>query len=391
MKKKSPAYICVHPEDENQKHSNAVVTPVFNTTTYSFKDLPELKRYIEGDRSLYLYSRYANPTVEDIERKIAALEGGEDCVVLSSGMGAVSTALLNLVHAGDHLVSTPVLYGGVFSLMTIIMKNAGLQYEFAQSAQPDDVRKLIKPQTKVIYTETPTNPNLNVVDLKALAEVAHESGCLLVVDSTFGTPINQNPIELGADVVIHSGTKYLSGHSDLVCGAVVGSKEHCRQFREYRKFLGTNLDPQAAFLFARGLKTLALRVEKHNQNGLAVAKYLESHPRVTKVSYPGLESSPTYEIAKRQMRGFGGMVCFEIEGGLESVGKVIERMQLFIHATSLGSVESLVSIPVLTSHIHYSPEELLQTGVNDSMIRLSCGIEEATEMIEDLERALEIL
>lgn len=391
MKKKSPSYICVHSEEGNRKHSNAVVTPVFNTTTYSFKDLPELKRYIEGDRSLYLYSRYTNPTVEDIEHKLAALEGGEDCVVLSSGMGAASTALLNLVRAGDHLVSTPVLYGGVFSLLTIIMKNAGLNYDFAESSQPEDIRRALTPDTRIIYTETPTNPNLNVVDLAALAEVAHRAGCLLVVDSTFGTPINQNPIELGADVVIHSGTKYLSGHSDLVCGALIASRELCSQFREYRKFLGTNLDPQAAFLFARGLKTLALRVEKQNANGLRVAQYLESLPQVKKVRYPGLESSPTYEIAQRQMRGFGGMVCFEIEGGLEMVGRIIERLQIFINATSLGSVESLVSIPVLTSHIHYSPEELVKADVNDSMIRLSCGIEDAEELIADLEQALAIL
>lgn len=391
MSDKSRASKCIHAGEENKRFANSVTVPVFNTTTYEFKNLKELKRYVNGDRSLYLYSRYSNPTVEAVENKLADLERGEAGMVCSSGMGAISTTLLALLHKGDHLVSTPILYGGAFSFISIIMKNAGLEYSFAENSSIDSIRKSITPNTKVIYTETPTNPNLAIVDLEAVGKLAQETGCLLVVDSTFGTPINQNPIELGADIVIHSGSKYLSGHSDLLCGAVISSEQIIGKLKEYRKFLGTVLDPQAAFLFNRGLKTLDVRMERHNQNGLKVAEYLESHPKVSKVRYPGLKSSPFYEIANKQMRGFGGMICFEIEGGLEAVGQVIERLELIIHATSLGSVESLASIPVLTSHIHYSPEELKQVDVNENMIRISCGIEDSDDLIADLENALKVL
>jgi len=387
----SRASKCIHSGEDDKQYANSVTVPVFNTTTYEFKNLRELKRYIDGDKSLYLYSRYSNPTIEAVEKKLADLEGGEAGMVLSSGIGAVSTTLLALLQKEDHLVSTPILYGGTFSFMTMIMKNAGLEYSFAEDSTVDNIRKSIKSNTKVIYTETPTNPNLTIVDLQALGELAHETGCLLVVDSTFGTPINQNPIELGADIVIHSGSKYLSGHSDLICGAVIGQEKIISNLKEYRKFLGTVLDPQAAFLFNRGLKTLDVRMNRHNKNGLKVAEYLKNHPKVTKVRYPGLKSSPFHDLAKKQMRGFGGMICFEIEGGLETVGQVVERMDLITHATSLGSVESLVSIPVLTSHIHYSPVELKQVDVNENMIRISCGIEDSNDIIADLENALKIL
>jgi methionine-gamma-lyase len=388
MAGKSKASMCVHAGEEKMEFAGAVVPPVFNTSTYVFKNMQELKDYVKGDSPYYLYSRYTNPTVEAAETKLAALEGGEKCLIVSSGQAAAGTAVMGILRDGDHMVATPTLYGGVFSLFSEIINKTGLQVDFAESTSVEDVKKAIKPNTKIIYTETPTNPNLTVVDLKGIAEVAKEHDAVMMVDNTFATPINQNPLELGADIVVHSGTKYLGGHSDLVCGAIIGPHKYMKTIYEYRKNMGTNLDPHAAFMLLRGMKTLAVRVERSCQNAMKVAEFLENHSKVRKVRYPGLPSFPQHEMAKKQMRNFGGMVCFEIDGGLDAVGKVIEAMKIFIHATSLGGVESLVSIPVLTSHISYSPEELERADVNDGMIRLSCGIEDADDLIEDLDNAL---
>ncbi len=380
--------LCVHAGEEKMEFAGAVVPPVFNTSTYVFKNMEELKKYVEGDKNYYLYSRYTNPTVEAVEQKLAALEGGEKCLIVSSGQAAASTAVFGLLRKGDHLVATPTLYGGVFDLLSKIVPGTGLEVTFADDSSVDAIKKAIKPNTKIIYTETPTNPNLTVVDLQAMSEVTKEAHAIMIVDNTFATPINQNPLGLGADIVVHSGTKYLGGHSDLVCGAIVGPHKYMQQIYEYRKTVGTNLDPGAAFLLLRGMKTLAIRVERSCSNAMKVAEFLDKHPKVRNVRYPGLQSSPHHEMAKKQMRSFGGMICFEIDGGLDAVGKVIEAMQVFIHATSLGGVESLVSIPILTSHIAYSREELKRADVNDGMIRLSCGIEAADDLIEDLDRAL---
>jgi cystathionine beta-lyase/cystathionine gamma-synthase len=295
---------------------------------------------------------------------------------------------MGLLRDGDHMVATPTLYGGVYSLFEKIINGTGLEVTFSDTTSLDDVEKAIKPNTKILYTESPTNPNLTLVDLKGMAELAKKRNLIMMVDNTFATPMNQNPLELGADVVVHSGTKYLGGHSDLVCGAIVGPHKYMKTIYEYRKNMGTNLDPHAAFLLLRGMKTLAIRVERSCDNAMKVAEFLEGHSKVRRVRYPGLKSFPYHELAKKQMKKFGGMVCFEIDGGLEKVGNVIEAMQIFIHATSLGGVESLVSIPVLTSHIAYSPEDLKRADVNDGMIRLSCGIEDADDLIADLDNAL---
>jgi len=388
MSGKSKASICVHAGEDKMEFANAVVPPIFNTSTYVFKNMEELHKYVAGDSSYYLYSRYTNPTVEAAEIKLAALEAGEKCLIVSSGQAAAGTAVMALLHPGEHMVASPTLYGGIYSLFSEVFKGAGLDLTFAESTSIEDIKKAIKPETKILYTETPTNPNLTLIDLAALADIAKEIGAIMMVDNTFATPMNQNPLELGADIVIHSGTKYLGGHSDLVCGAIVGPHKYLKDIYEYRKNMGTNLDPHAAFMLLRGMKTLAVRVERQNQNAMKVAKFLESHSKVTRVRFPGLESFPQYELAKKQMRGFGGMICFEIKGGLETVGKVVESMHMFIHATSLGGVESLVSIPVLTSHISYTPEDLVKADVNDGMIRLSCGIEDVDDLIADLEQAL---
>lgn len=388
MAGKSKASLCVHAGEDKMEFAGAVVPPVFNTSTYVFKNMEELHKYVGGDPSLYLYSRYTNPTVEAVETKLAALEGGEKALVVSSGQAAAGTAVMGLLRNGDHMVATPTLYGGVYSLFEKIINGTGLEVSFAQTTAVEDVEKAIKPNTKILYTETPTNPNLTIVDLKGMADLAHSHNLLLMVDNTFATPMNQNPLELGADVVVHSGTKYLGGHSDLVCGAIVGPHKYMKTIYEYRKNMGTNLDPHAAFLLLRGMKTLAIRVERSCSNAMKVAEFLEAHPKVRRVRYPGLKSFPHHEMAKKQMRKFGGMICFEIDGGLEKVGPVIEAMHMFIHATSLGGVESLVSIPVLTSHIAYSPEDLKRADVNDGMIRLSCGIEDAEDLIADLDNAL---
>jgi methionine-gamma-lyase len=388
MAGKAKASLCVHAGEDKMEFAGAVVPPVFNTSTYVFKNMEELRKYVSGDPHYYLYSRYTNPTVEAVEQKLATLEGGEKCLVVSSGQAAAGTAVMGLLRDGDHMVATPTLYGGVYSLFEKIINGTGLEVTFSDTTSLDDVEKAIKPNTKILYTESPTNPNLTLVDLKGMAELAKKRNLIMMVDNTFATPMNQNPLELGADVVVHSGTKYLGGHSDLVCGAIVGPHKYMKTIYEYRKNMGTNLDPHAAFLLLRGMKTLAIRVERSCDNAMKVAEFLEGHSKVRRVRYPGLKSFPYHELAKKQMKKFGGMVCFEIDGGLEKVGNVIEAMQIFIHATSLGGVESLVSIPVLTSHIAYSPEDLKRADVNDGMIRLSCGIEDADDLIADLDNAL---
>jgi len=391
MAGKSKASVCVHAGEEKMEFAGAVVPPVFNTSTYVFKNMEELKKYVGGDNNYYLYSRYTNPTVEAAETKLAALEGGDRCLVVSSGQAAACTAVMGMLRPGENMVATPTLYGGVFALFAHNLKGNGLDITFSESTELEDIKKAIRPNTKIIYTETPTNPNLSVVDIQGVVDIAKEINAVSMIDNTFATPINQNPLDIGIDIVVHSGTKYLGGHSDLVCGAIIGPDNYMNQIYDFRKNMGTNLDPHGAFLLLRGMKTLAIRVERQNQNGMKVAEYLENHSKIKRVRYPGLKSFPHHELASKQMRGFGGMICFEIDGGLETAGKVVEKMHMYIHATSLGGVESLVSLPVLTSHFAYNKEELIKADVNDGMIRLSCGIEDADDLIADLDQALSIL
>lgn len=388
-KKKKHAFSTLALHGENAEHfpEGAAAEPIFQTSTFVFKDSAEVKKYQEGKTAKYLYTRYGNPTLKIAENKMALLEGAEAGLVVSSGMASVATTVLALCKAGDEIISTEPVYGGTLHLFQKLFPDLGLKVNFIDPLKLDGAEKLVNRNSKIFFAETPTNPNLKIVDIGALLKIARKHNLTSVIDNTFATPYNQNPIEMGADIVVHSATKYLGGHSDLVAGVILGKKRFIKDAVETMKMLGGCLDPLGAFLLLRGLKTLAVRVERHNQNGIKVAKFLFGHPRVKKVYYPGLPSHPQHKLAKSQMRGFGGMVCFDV-GDLKSATRVMDSLKLFLNATSLGGVESLASVPVLTSHYGFKPEDLRRAGVTPGMVRLSCGIEDSEDLIQDLGQAL---
>jgi methionine-gamma-lyase len=382
--------LTIHAGEDEDSPRGAVTTPIFQTSTFAFKNSEEVKQFQKGDASKYLYTRYGNPSLKVVEEKVAALEGGEAALVVSSGMAAVSTIALTLVSSGEEIISTEPVYGGTFHLFKDAFPRLGIKVHFVRAENAIDASNLINPKTRLIFCETPTNPNLKIADIKKLVEMA-KGKIPVVVDNTFATPYNQNPLSLGADLVIHSATKFLGGHSDLVAGVIIGPKKVIDKARETMKLFGGCIDPFGAFLLQRGLKTLAVRVERHNQNGHKLAEFLSSHNKVNRVFYPGLSSHPQHTLAKSQMRGFGGMVCFEVKGGLESATRVIDSFKIFINATSLGGVESLASLPVMTSHYGFEEEELKRADVTPGIIRLSCGIEDGDDLVEDLRQGLERL
>ncbi len=390
MKKKYKfSTLTIHAGEEEGSPFGAVSIPIYQTSTFAFKNTAEVIDYQKGDSSKYLYTRYGNPTLKTVEDKMAALEGGEAALVVSSGMAAVSTIALTLVFSGENIISTEPVYGGTYHLFKQVFPKLGIGVHFVDPEKIDEANSLLNQNTKLLFCETPTNPNLKVVDIRRVVEIAKERKIPVVVDNTFATPYNQNPLTLGADLVVHSATKYLGGHSDLVAGVIVGPKNTIDKARETMKVLGGCIDPLGAFLLLRGLKTLAIRVQRHNQNALKVAEFLSGHDKVNRVFYPGLSNHNQYDLAKSQMSGFGGMVCFEIKGGLNSATKVIDSLKLFVNATSLGGVESLASLPVLTSHFGFDQEELERADVTPGMVRLSCGIEDEQDLVEDLRQALE--
>ena len=375
--------------EEDRFPYGAVTKPIYQTSTFAFKNTAELMKFQKGDPNKYLYTRYGNPTLKAVEEKMAALEGGEAGLVVSSGMAAVSTIALTLVSSGEEIISTEPIYGGTYHLFKHAFPKLNIKVHFISPEEIESAKDLLNSKTKLFFCETPTNPNLKVVDIKKFVNIAQKKKIPVVVDNTFATPYNQNPLTLGADFVIHSGTKYLAGHSDVVSGVIIGRKKIIDQARETMKVFGACIDPLGAFLLLRGLKTLAVRVERQNQNATKIASFLSKHRKVRRVFYPGLSNHSQHSLAKRQMQGFGGMVCFEIKDGLKSAIKVMDGFKLFINATSLGGVESLASIPVLTSHYGFNQQELEKAGVKPGMIRLSCGIEDSDDLVEDLRQALD--
>jgi methionine-gamma-lyase len=381
--------LAIHAGEEGGFPFGAVMTPIYQSSTFAFRNTAELIKFQEGDPSKYLYTRYGNPTLRVVEEKMSALEGGEAALVVSSGMASVSTIALTLVSSGEEIISTEPVYGGTYHLFKDVFPKLGIKVHFIKPEEVDEAKRLLNQKTRLFFCETPTNPNLKIVDIGKIINMAKEKKIPVVVDNTFATPYNQSPLALGADFVVHSATKYLGGHSDLVAGVIVGPKNVIDKARETMKVLGGCIDPFGAFLLLRGLKTLAIRVERHNQNASKVAEFLFSHPKVNRVFYPGLSTHIQHTLAKSQMKGFGGMVCFEVKGGLESATKVMDSLRLFINATSLGGVESLASIPILTSHFGFEEEELERADVTPGMIRLSCGIEDRDDLVEDLRQALD--
>jgi cystathionine beta-lyase/cystathionine gamma-synthase len=384
--KRRPETAAVRGASDFEKKNGPVTPPIYQTSTFEVTDNDEQVRVTSTDR---YYTRWGNPTNTLAEETVAAIEGTEAARTFASGMGAITTTVLALLKAGDHIVAQRDIYGGVTKFFSQWLPKVGIETTFVDTNDFEQHAKAIRPSTRMLYLESPTNPSLRVVDMKRAAALAQQHGLISMIDSTFGTPINQRPAEFGIDLVMHSGTKYLSGHADLTCGVVCGRHKVMEEIDESRKTLGNCMDPHAAWLLIRGLKTLAVRVARQNENALRVAEFLDQHQKVRRVHYPFLKSHPDYAIARQQMSGGSGMVTFEVEGSGDDARRVSEAMRLFTLATSLGGVESLVSIPVLTSHAMISAEQRAEMGVNEQMVRLSVGIESVDDQIEDLERALE--
>jgi cystathionine beta-lyase/cystathionine gamma-synthase len=382
-----PSTELIRPGDVSQD-VRPLTTPIYETTTFVFENAAEVQAYNEGKSAKYLYSRYSNPTVAAVESTIAAAEGAEAALVLSSGQAATTTALMALAASGDEIVCSAGVYGGTLHLLADLLRKFGIRPRFVSLEELSKPETMISDATRIVWFESPINPTLRCVDVAAVGRACRARGVISVVDNTFASPINQQPLPLGIDLVMHSATKYLNGHSDVTAGALAGPLRLIDPILAARKRLGTVLDPYAAYALGRGLKTLSVRMERHNSNATAVARWLAQDRRVHAVYYPGLEQHPDHAIAVKQMRGFGGMVCVDVGGGYDRAARFFDRLQVFKRAASLGGVESLCSLPVLTSQWGHSEEELARAGVTRSMARLSVGLEDAEDLIADLDQAL---
>lgn len=360
---------------------------IVRSSTFTFASSEECKLWAEGKSKAYIYSRYGNPTLTIAEEKIAALEGAEAAIVTASGMAAISHTLLSILSQGDELISTAQIYGGTYRLMRDVFPRFGITVKHVESSL-EGIEKLVTAKTKCLYIETPTNPTLHLVDLRKAIAFARKHKLVSIVDNTFATPMLQNPLALGFDIVVHSVTKALSGHSDLLGGVAAGSRKFIQPVRQMVILLGGCMDPEVAFLLVRGMKTLGLRVERQCETAMRVAKFLEKHPKVGKVHYPGLRSHRDHALARKQMRGFGSMLAFDLKGGLPGARKFCDRVKLFSFAASLGGAESLVLLPIYSSHYRMSEVELRRAGVQPGTVRVSIGLEDAADLIEDLRQAL---
>lgn len=378
-------------------HKNAagsLAVPIYQSSTFVFDSAEQGGRRFEGKEEGYIYSRLGNPTNTVLEEKIAALEGAEACVSTASGMGAISSTMWTLLKQGDHVLACDTLYGCTRAFLGKGLTKFGVEVDFVDFANTELVKKSVKDNTKVLYLETPANPNMKICDIEAIAKIAHEKeGRVLVVDNTFCTPYLQKPIELGADVIVHSATKYLNGHGDVIAGFVVGKKHFINEvrFEGIKDFTGSVLSPHDAFLIIRGLKTLSIRMEKHCHNAMKIAEFLESHPNVEKILYPGLKSFSQYEIAKKQMKLPGAMMAFEVKGGMEAGKKLMNSVKLLTLAVSLGDAETLIQHPASMTHSPYTREQRLEANITDGLVRLSIGLEDVEDLIADLKQALDKL
>jgi methionine-gamma-lyase len=380
--------------DRLYAYTGPVTTPIYQTSTYRFSDSRDAVRYAKGDPSVYVYTRYHNPTTDGVEKKIALLYGADSAALFSSGMAAITTAVLSYCRQGTEIVSTPALYGGTYRFFRDTLPDFGITTRYIDADSFDDLPYVITNRTRLVYLESPTNPTLGLVDVRKL--VAHtrrlekEFGrpIVIMMDNTFATIINQDPFALGVDVVVESSTKYLGGHTDIMGGVLVGGRALIKKARDRAKHFGGCADPFASFLLERSLKTFELRVGRQVENAMKLARALEKHSTISRVLYPGLPSHPQHALAKKQMTGFGAMVTAEVRGGVKAAVKVCDNLRVAVNAMSLGGVETLVSIPVYSSHINMSREELARHGVTPGMIRISVGVEGADDLIADFRQAL---
>lgn len=370
--------------------TGAVTVPIYQTSTFAFRNSAHGAALFAGEEDGYIYTRIGNPTIRALEESVAELEDGCGGIATSSGLGAVCTVYLALLEAGAHMVSTASVYGPSRGLMENHFSRFGVESTYVDTSDLPQVRNALRPNTKLVYVETPSNPAMQVTDIQQVSSLAHAHGCLVVVDNTFASPYLQNPLNLGADVVLHSVTKFINGHADVVGGILVAKEiAMYKRLRAVMVNSGCNMDPHQAFLVLRGLKTLGVRVERAQRSALAIAQWLEKQPEVSTVRYIGLESHPQYELVKRQMKGFGAMISFELAGGMEAGRRVMDRVQVAALAVSLGGVETLIEHPASMTHAGMSPEDRRAAGISDGLVRYSVGIEDAEDLITDLRRALD--
>ncbi|CEQ18274.1 methionine gamma-lyase [Paraclostridium sordellii] len=394
LKNKKFATRAIHGGHHKDPVSGALTTPIFQTSTFVFDSAEQGGRRFALQEGGYIYTRLGNPTNTQLEEKVALLEGAEACMSTASGIGAISSALWTALKAGDHVVASKTLYGCTFALLNHGLTRYGVEVTFVDATNLDEIKAAMKENTRVVYLETPANPDLKLIDIESVSKIAHEKkDCIVMVDNTFCTPYIQRPLEWGADVVVHSATKYLNGHGDVIAGFVVGKKEFIDQVRLFgvKDMTGAVLSPFDAYLILRGMKTLQIRMDKHSKNALEVAKFLEGHKNVIKVNYPGLESFPQRELAKKQMDLPGGMIAFEVKGGLAAGKKLLNSLELCTLAVSLGDCETLIQHPASMTHSPYTAEERAEAGISDGLIRISVGLEDPKDIIDDLKQGLDLL
>jgi methionine-gamma-lyase len=380
---------CVHAGIEDYEHG-PVIPPIYQTSTFKFESTQQGAALFKGEKEGYIYTRMSNPTVNAMEKAVAELEGGYRALGTASGMAAISTTLFTLLNAGDHIVFSEAVYGPTATLIVNILSRFGIESTPVDGTDPKNIQKALKPNTKVVYVETPGNPTLAITDLEEAGKIAHGHGALFVVDNTFMSPALQKPFEFGADVVVHSMTKFLNGHADVVAGIiVVKNKDDYKKFRSVLNQLGGVIDPFNAFLVHRGLKTLDIRMKKLSDNAMKIAEFLESHPKVKWVRYPGLKSHPQYEIALKQQKAPGGMISFELEGGFSAGETVMNSVKLCTLAVSLGGVETLIQHPASMTHLSMGQKAREEAGITEGLVRLSVGIENPDDLIDDLRQALD--
>lgn len=388
---RGPSTRAVHGGEPRSKFGNAIATPIAQTATYTFADTSELCDHFEGRIEREEYGRYGNPTQKIAERKLAALESAESALLFASGMAAVTTTLFAMLAKGAHVIVTDDAYRRTRQFLNQALRRYGVEVSTIPAGDYDRMEEAIRPSTRVIFSESPTNPYNRIIDLERVAAIAKKHRVKTVIDATFATPINQRPLEFGIDLVLHSATKYLGGHNDLMAGVVLGSDALVAGIRDFHSMTGAVIDPFAAYLLIRGIKTLALRIDRQNQSAQALAEFLEAHPKVERVHYPGLASHPEHELAVRQMSGFGAVVSFEIKGDIDAGSRLVDACRIPHIAPSLGGVESLIEQPALMSFYELSTAERLQVGIKDSLIRYSVGIEDTRDLIADMETALAVV
>jgi cystathionine gamma-synthase len=378
----------VHAGEDRSRYADSITTPIVQTSTYAFKNTREVEAYTKHGKARYEYGRYGNPTEEVAGRRLAALAGAEACLLFGSGMSAITTTILAFVRSQDHIVITDDAYKKTLEFCSSYLQRFGVECTVVPFGNYEAIEAAIRPNTRFIFSESPTNPYLNIFDLQRLRDIARRHKLMTMIDATFSTPFNQRPLEWGVDLELHSCTKYLGGHNDILAGAVLGRRELVEDIRKLHKAMGGVIDPHCCYLLLRGLKTFRLRMEAHNATAMAVARFLEEHPQVKRVYYPGLESHPHHAIAKGQMSGFGGVVSFDVAGDLSMAKRFLDNLRLCYIAPSLGGVETLITHPAIVTYYDCTREQRYALGITDTLIRLAVGIEDTADIIADLDQAL---